>query len=484
MSNGLSNTSDDRIPLLIEVTERLKRGETGVSVAIESDDEVGRLAQAINELSSTLEDRYREFRRISRITDHANAGLLLDEILENVYNDFHDLIPYDRIGLALIDEDGETVRARWAKSNYETVHLQCGYSAPLTGSSLETIIKTGQPRIINDLREYLAAHPDSESTALVVQEGIRSSLTCPLIVNGSPVGFIFFSSREPYAYQDVHIEIFQRIASQLAIIIEKGRLVTELAAQNAEIQRQNQELARLNELKNMFLGIAAHDLRSPLGVIQMALTFLLDYHASLPDDEREAVIKDAEEQVENMLVMINELLDITQIEVGELELMHSTIDMADFLAEAAHDHDRIAGHKGTRVVLGEVPAGLVEGDPFRLRQVIDNLLSNAIKFSPPGSTVHVWAERGADEWRVYVRDQGPGISPEDRERMFQHFARLSARPTGGERSTGLGLSIARRIVQQHGGTVDVESVEGAGSTFWFTLPLTQPSREPDSTTIT
>ena len=161
MSNGLSNTSDDRIPLLIEVTERLKRGETGVSVAIESDDEVGRLAQAINELSSTLEDRYREFRRISRITDHANAGLLLDEILENVYNDFHDLIPYDRIGLALIDEDGETVRARWAKSNYETVHLQCGYSAPLTGSSLETIIKTGQPRIINDLREYLAAHPDS-----------------------------------------------------------------------------------------------------------------------------------------------------------------------------------------------------------------------------------------------------------------------------------------------------------------------------------
>ena len=134
-------------------------------------------------------------------------------------------------------------------------------------------------------------------------------------------------------------------------------------------------------------------------------------------------------------------------------------------------------------MLGEVPAGLVEGDPFRLRQVIDNLLSNAIKFSPPGSTVHVWAERGADEWRVYVRDQGPGISPEDRERMFQHFARLSAL-TGGERSTGLGLSIARRIVQQHGGTVDVESVEGAGSTFWFTLPLTQPSREPDSTTIT
>lgn len=481
MSNRLSNPSDDRIPLLIEVTERLKRGEMGVSAAIAPDDEVGRLAQALNELSATLEDRYREFRRIDRITDHVNAGLLLDEILESVYHDFSDLIPYDRIGLALIDEAGETVRAHWTKSSYEDVHLQRGYSAPLAGSSLEIILKTGQPRIIDDLHDYLDAHPASESTGLVVREGLRSSLTCPLVVNGAPVGFIFFSSREPYTYHDVHVEIFQRIASQLAIIIEKGRLVSELTAQNAAIQRQNQELARLNELKNMFLGIAAHDLRSPLGVIQMALTFLLDYHATLPDDEREVLIKEAEEQVENMLVMINELLDITQIEAGELELMNSMIDVADFLAEAVNDHDRVARHKGTQVVLGEVPAGLVEGDPFRLRQVIDNLLSNAIKFSPPGSTVHVWAARGADEWRIYVRDQGPGISQADRERLFQHFARLSARPTGGERSTGLGLSITRRIVQQHGGTIEVESAEGTGATFWFTLPLEQPAREPGTT---
>jgi signal transduction histidine kinase len=109
-------------------------------------------------------------------------------------------------------------------------------------------------------------------------------------------------------------------------------------------------------------------------------------------------------------------------------------------------------------------------DPLRLRQVMDNLISNAVKFSPPGSVVRVRASRQDAAWRIEVQDQGPGITPKDRQRLFQDFARLSAAPTGGEKSVGLGLAITRRVVKAHGGQIGVDSEPGRGATFWFTAP--------------
>ena len=475
MSNGYVNNIDDRIPLLVEAAQRLRRGDYNLDLPLTAaEDEIGQLAAILYDLGRSLESHDQRLRRMDQITARINAGLLLDEVLDNIYEDLCDLIPYDRIGFALIDDDGETVTARWARSSYKSIQLRRGFSAPLAGSTLASILETGEPRILNDLVAYLDTKPASESTQLIVKEGIRSSLTCPLMVSGVPVGFLFFSSLQPHTYAQVHVEMFQRIAAQLSIMVEKGQLVSNLATTNRAIERQNVELMRLNELKNTFLGIAAHDLRSPLGVIQMALNFLMDFHDSLSVAERDTILQDAEAQVLSMLNMIDELLDITQIEAGGMELMKGTIDLADFLVEAVADHNRMAASKGSYVVLDDLPTGTIEGDPFRLRQVIDNLLSNAVKFSPPGATVHVWADPLPDTWRINVQDEGPGVNEEDRKRLFQNFARLSARPTGGERSTGLGLAITRRLVEQHGGTINVESLPGHGAVFWFTLPA--PSR--------
>src|SRR5690606_29972423 len=120
------------------------------------------------------------------------------------------LIPYNRIGFALIEDDGQTVRACWARSDQPAVQLGQGYSAPLASSSLEAIMTSGQPRILNDLESYLGAKPGSEATRMIVGEGLRASLTCPLIANGAPVGFIFFSSIRPHIYEEAHVELFQR----------------------------------------------------------------------------------------------------------------------------------------------------------------------------------------------------------------------------------------------------------------------------------
>ncbi len=466
----MSGYPDLRIPQYIEATEKIKKGNYNIQVEIAPPDEIGRLGVALQTLAHSLEARYREIQNLNQITSRINAGLLLDEILDEVYRDFREFIPYNRIGFSLIEDDGKVVRARWAKTDQPVVKLGRGYSAPLAGSSLQTIIETRKPRIINDLVAYLEAKPESASTRLVVEEGIRSSLTCPLIANGVPVGFMFFSSVEPNAYADVHVEIFQRIAEQLSVIVEKGRMVSELAAQKEAIERQNDELRHLNELKNSFLGMAAHDLRNPLANIQLASELLIDMKASMSDEERDQFLQEMNQQTQYMLALLNDLLDVSHIESGKLNLTPATVNVADFLGDLVKRHAKLAEPKRTRVILEPVPAGEVNADPLRLRQVMDNLISNAVKYSPPGSEVRLRVKHDGSIWRFEIQDQGPGITPEDRAKMFQDFARLSARPTGGEKSTGLGLAITRRVIEAHHGKIGVESEVGKGSTFWFTLP--------------
>jgi signal transduction histidine kinase len=473
MTPDTSDSHHERTTLLFKAIEYMKDGEyhRAASVLAPAGDP-GPLGLALEDLAHTLDKRHRERQRIDQITAHINAGLLLDEILENIYNDFRELIPYNRIGLSLIEADGETVRARWSRSDRPRVYLKSGYSAPLAGSSLQSIIETGQPRILNDLEEYLRCKPESVSTRRIVKEGLRSSLTCPLVANGVPIGFLFFSSSEPNTYRAVHVDTFQRIAQQLAVIVEKGRLASELAAQKEAVERQNRELQRLNELKISFLGIAAHDLRSPLGMIKMAAHFLLDPNTDVTEQERREILNEVVGESQYMLELIDELLDVSEIESGKLQLNPQTVGLQDFLLEAVLRQNQLAAPKGTQVCLGTelAPSDTVTADPRRLRQVIDNLISNAVKYSPTGSRVCLRAEKIPGGWRISVQDEGPGIRRQDQHRLFQDFARLSSRPTGGEKSTGLGLAIARRVIEAHGGQVGVDSEPGQGATFWFTLP--------------
>jgi signal transduction histidine kinase len=461
---------DPRIPRYIEAAHQLEQGHFEVDVPTTPPDEIGQLGAALNRLAQRLDRYYRELRNLGRITTQINAGLMLDDVLENVYRDFRSIIPYNRIGFSLLTDDGEMVRARWAKTDRDSVKLGVGYEAPIAGSSLQTIMQTGQPRIINDLVAYLAKKPGSESTQLIVEEGYRSSLTCPLIANGVPIGFMFFSHVEPNTYADAHVELFQSIAGQLAVIVDKGRLVSDLAGKTAKIERQNEELRRLDELKNTFLGMAAHDLRNPIAVIQMGADLLRENIYVIGEEEVKGMLNDMVDQTEHMLNLLSELLDVAEIESGNIDLILMPIDLQEFLEGAVRRHSRLSLSKGTQIVLEAAPAGTIRADPNRLRQVIDNLISNAVKYSPAGSTVWVYAERRPTEWFISVRDQGPGILPEDRARLFKEFARLSARPTGGEKSTGLGLAISWKVVDVHGGVLDVESEPGEGATFWFTLP--------------
>ncbi len=428
-------------------------------------------------LAMSVEKRMHEMETLLQVTRHISSGLLLEDVLERIYHSFQGIIPYNRIGFSLIGEDGKTLVSHWAKSDYERVRLPVGYSAPLAGSSLQRIMNTGEPRILNDLEVYLSEHPHSASTRLIVREGIRSSLTCPLVSNGVPIGFLFFSSKERNAYADAHVDTFLQIADHVAVLVEKGRLMSEIQRQNQEIERQNSELRRVNEMKNYFLGVVAHDLRSPVASIQMAGSLLYHGRDSLPEDLRLSFLKDISRHADYVIDLLSDLLDVAQIESGQLSIVKESMPIHDFLQEAVDRHTQLASPKGTRLVLQPPLEGSVTADARRLRQVLDNLVSNAIKYSPPGSTVTIGATYASGKWRFFVQDEGPGIAPEDRSRLFLNFARLSAEPTAGEKSTGLGLAIAKNLVEAHNGQIGVESGHGRGSTFWFTIPADRRSIE-------
>jgi len=233
---------DARIARYRQVAEALRRGQFDITIPIGAPGEMSELGEALRELAETLKAQSEQALMLAEITQRINEGLVIDEVLNQVYENFFSLIPYDRIGLALLEEEKALVRARWARSEAAEIKLELGYSAGLAGSSLEHIIQTGCPRIINDLEDYLEQHPRSESTQMIVDEGMRSSLTCPLMVREQPVGFLFFSSLKKNAYNESHQRLFEQIAGQLAIILEKGRIHQELLEKTELLREARDEL--------------------------------------------------------------------------------------------------------------------------------------------------------------------------------------------------------------------------------------------------
>jgi diguanylate cyclase (GGDEF)-like protein len=186
--------------------------------------------------------------------EQVNRGLLLEEVLDYLYDNFRPMLPYDRIGCSLITQGTDTLRSVWARSDRPSQHLPIGYEASLQGSSLLEILRMGRPRILNDLVAYLREHPDSDSTRRIVLEGVRSSLTCPLRVQGRGVGFLFFSSTKPFAYADLDVEVFMKIAGQISPIIDKSRLYQDLLQTRQELLEANEKLADI-AVRDVLTGI-------------------------------------------------------------------------------------------------------------------------------------------------------------------------------------------------------------------------------------
>lgn len=238
-------------------------------------------------------------------------------------------------------------------------------------------------------------------------------------------------------------------------------------------QRLVEQLNRADAAKNRFLGMAAHDLRNPLASIRGLAEFLRDGAVGPLTAEQLDLVETIHGASQSMLELVNELLDVATIASGELKLNRERHDLVELIAKSVTLTNMEAVKKETAVQFASpgFPVELVL-DAAKIRQVIDNLLSNAVKYSPRGSTVTalVAAKPAARTVTFSVRDEGPGIPEGERDKLFKDFGRLSVKPTGGEKSTGLGLAICRKIVEAHGGTIAAENLPGRGCEFRVTLP--------------
>ncbi len=196
-------------------------------------------------LARLVAQRTAELERLVEIAERVSHGTSLEEVLDHVYESLRTVIPYDRVGLALLDDDRLVLRALWSRSEAQHVEIGKGYEAPIVSSSLKKVLESGKARILDDLEAYLAAHPESESTRRIVSEGIRSSLTLPLRSEGKAVGAVFFSSFRKRAYDETHVRLLEGIAGHLAIVVTKSRLYDDLLATKASLEAANVELSRL-----------------------------------------------------------------------------------------------------------------------------------------------------------------------------------------------------------------------------------------------
>lgn len=251
----------------------------------------------------------------------------------------------------------------------------------------------------------------------------------------------------------------------------------DLVQAHEELAHKNAELRRLNEEKNGFLGMAAHDLRNPLGVIMGYSDFLLMMHSKTMKKEELEIIEMIRSSSKFMRSLINDLLDISTIESGRLKLDMGSTDIVRLVEANVGLNVVLAAQKQMTLdleIAGKVPR--VDADARKVEQVLNNLISNAIHYAPRGTGIrvrvgHVVPAAGPAEVRISVKDEGPGIAPEDVAKLFRPFGRARTVSTGGERSTGLGLAIARRIMEGHGGRIWVESEPGHGSTFFVAFPI-------------
>ena len=273
-----------------------------------------------------------------------------------------------------------------------------------------------------------------------------------------------------YISKPVVQEIVQaRVRTHLALV----ESLSQLKEDRDIIESRNVQLDEMNQLKNKFIGIAAHDLRNPIvSILGFTDVLLSDYPLDPEDSRRYFQIISA--ACTTMLDLISDMLDVSVIESGELVLNMGIGSLAKLVNERVQIFEPIANKKNIDIVNKYSNVEDSWFDPNRVAQILDNLIGNAIKFSPSGKQVTTTVEEVDDLVMISITDQGPGISAEDQLRMFDYFEKLDNKPTDEKSGTGLGLAIVKKIVDVHHGTIVVDSEPGSGATFSFVLPKENP----------
>ncbi len=330
-------------------------------------------------------------------------------------------------------------------------------------SIVGTATSTGEPVVVNNT----AIDPTHRPNPLLPDT--RAETAIPLRIGRRIIGALDIQSTQINAFSEVDIQVLQTLADQVAVAIDNARSY-ELS------QEAVKEMRELDKLKSQFLANMSHELRTPLNSIIGFSRVILKGIDGPVSDLQEQDLTAIYNSGQHLLRLINDILDLSKIEAGKMELAFDEVNLEETILSVMPTMTGLIKDKPVKLEKNISPhLPIVRADSMRLRQVLINLLSNASKFTEVG-TITVGAKvmpgpQGQPEVVISVTDTGAGIADEDRGKLFQPFSQVDASPTRKTGGTGLGLSISRHLVELHGGRMDMESIVGKGSTFFFTLPI-------------
>ena len=487
---------------MTRAAEKISAGDLTVRTNVTSGDEIGTLGTAFNSMTTQLKDlvdtlesrvrdrtqqlaiqneslqlRTRQLQTVAEVARNIVSTREVDRLLNQVTRLVSDRFGFYHAGIFLLDENGEYAVLRAANSAggqrmLDRQHRlrvgQVGIVGYVTGS--------GEPRIATDVGDDAVYfnNPDLPET--------RSEMALPLKLGGMIIGALDVQSKESNAFTEDDITLFTTLADQISVAIENANAY-EISQQTVE------EMKELDRVKSQFLANMSHELRTPLNsVIGFSRVILKGIDGPINETQEQDITAIYNSGL-HLLNMINEILDLSKIEAGKMELQIDDIDASEVVNNAINSAAGLIKDKPIQVITKVAPdLPVIKGDEMRLNQVLTNLIGNAVKFTEKGSiTLEAFEnvnEQNKKEIMFTVADTGIGIAPEDQGKLFQRFSQVDDSPTRRTGGTGLGLSIARSLVELHGGRIGLLNSElNKGSTFFFTVPIPTEPETPLSQEI-
>ncbi len=401
------------------------------------------------------------------IARDSTGTLALDLLLDRAANLIYDGFKYYHVSILLLDEKHETAIVHASTGEAGKEMKKSKHSVGVGSKSvIGNVTECGLPLVINDITRDPLFYPNP------LLPDTRAEIGIPLKIGQKVVGALNVHANVVNAFDTDDILVLQILADQIAIAVENARSY-ELSLNAVD------DMRKADQLKTQFLANMSHELRTPLNSIIGFSRVILKGIDGPITDLQEQDLTAIYNSGQHLLNLINDILDLSKIEAGKMELnFEDNINIPDLIKSVTSTVTGLLKAKPIKLVQ-EIESALpnVRADPLKIRQVLLNLLSNATKFTEQGSiTLRAYTQSGLGEQPqlyISVTDTGPGIAPEDREKLFQPFSQVDASATRKAGGSGLGLSISRHLVEMHGGQIGVESELGKGSTFYFTLPIPQ-----------
>jgi GAF domain-containing protein len=422
-----------------------------------------RLFQELQARTAQLTRSVTELRALGEVGQAVSSTLELETVLNTIVSRAAQLAGADGAAIAEYDEATREFRMR-VTHNYDPELVETIRAMPVRmGEGLSgRAAERREPMQVPDMLQEGAYH--SHLREILVRMGHRALLAVPLVREDQIIGALVVNRRTPGEFAPEVVELLKTFATQSALAIQNARLFRE-------VEEKGRQLAVASQHKSQFLANMSHELRTPLNAVLGYTELILDEtFGEVPEPIRDSLER-ARNSGQHLLGLINDVLDLSKIEAGQLTLSLADYAMEEVTHAVATNVESLAAEKklGLRVTVPpDLPPG--RGDSRRIAQVLLNLVGNAIKFTEAGE-VRVEVTLADDTFVVSVADTGPGISEADQAKIFEEFQQADSSSTRKKGGTGLGLAIAKRIVEMHGGRIWVESRLGRGSTFRFALPV-------------